>query len=154
MQENLKGFGHGDFTFLIGFIKSQHFESRSQFDDLCSKMWQSSRPEDNYVKSIENQAVISLEQIFQHFKVDLKCDLQFYSMHPEELTRDLGRPSNDLQGSENELYTKVVTKLFSLEDTEQVLTFKEFRPLYHDGNDTYASAERGPNYFIFYHVTS
>ncbi len=165
--KNLGGTGPGDFTFNVGFILMEHFESRSQFDEHFSCEWQwPDDPKDlaeNYVERDGEKESASFEEVLEFFRVGLDCNMNYYKDHTD-VERDLGRKVDnremDLKPLERELRAKAVSALFDLSDDNDVeggggsggghVTFSNFRPLWSDGNDTFASARRGRYYFTFH----
>ncbi len=165
--KNLGGTGPGDFTFNVGFILMEHFESRSQFDEHFSCEWQwpddPKDPAENYVERDGKKESASFEEVLEFFRVRLDCNMNYYKDHAN-VEQDLGRKVDnremDSKLLECELRAKAVSTLFDLGDDDDVegrgrsgggqVTFSNFQPLWSDGNDTFASARRGRYYFTFH----
>ncbi|XP_018014083.1 uncharacterized protein LOC108671116 [Hyalella azteca] len=163
--QKLKASSFGDYEFSLGIIHSRHFESREKLDSLYSQEWQYSEPFDPN-KKVETVEKITFQKALELLTVTISCNMDYYLANYEEMEKDLGRKLVNfdrddeklVKGLEQELFYNQVVKIIggSVDDdraTSSVM-LKNFRNLFYDGNDTFATAEHGEHYLIFHHLTS
>ena len=162
LTQKLKARSHGDSTLSVGIISAKHFESREKLDTLYSKEWEWSEPAFPD-KPITTIGQISFQEALKdHLNFTISCNMDYYLANLEEMEKDLGRKldnldlnNKDLMGKlENELFLNQSIKIFGDENDEEekvksTVIFRDFRVLFFDGNDKFATARRGDRYLIF-----
>jgi len=176
-KPNLIGDSSGDFSCLVGIISTKHFDNREELDALYSKEYGRSQP----VAEIER---ISLEKALKLLKVDISCNVDYYSHNLDEMEKDLGRKLENFDVNDKELMKDLESELLynqevlifgeesdddvsraasqkqkmnrkrKMNNEQKSLTLRDFHLLYSDGNDKIATARRGDHYVLFYYATS
>jgi len=169
LTPKLKGFGWGDYTFLISVINTKYFETREKLDGMYSEEYRKDCP-------VSNVERISFEDVLKIMTITISCNVEYYLSHRDEMEKDLGRRLKNFDANnkdmmkklEMELFYNQVVKIFGEdndgddnvtkgeehETVEKVLTLRDFRLLYADGNERIASTQRGNYYFLFLYITS
>ncbi|XP_018014196.1 uncharacterized protein LOC108671210 [Hyalella azteca] len=165
LTPKLKASSFGDYDFSLGLIPSIYFESREKFDSLYSQEWQDAEPFDPN-KTVETVEKIPFEEALKQLTVTLSCNMEYYLANRDEMEQDLGRKLDSFNAEdesfmkrlERELFYNQVIKIVGESEDDDKATcsvmLKDFKNLFYDGNDTYATARRGDHYLIFQHATS
>lgn len=163
LTPKLKASSYGDYCLTIGMIDAKYFESREKLDFLYAQEWRCSGrcDPDRPVTTFER---ISFEEALKFLTVTLSCDMDFYLGNRDEMEKDLGRKLDNLDLNNNNVMKQLEEELFyyqtikicgvNEEDEKPAVILRDFRRLYANGNEWFATAIRGEHYFIFYYVTS
>ncbi|XP_018007225.1 uncharacterized protein LOC108665023 [Hyalella azteca] len=165
LNPKLKASSFGDYYCALMFMPSRYFESREKLDYLYSHVWHgdSSFDPNEPVETIEK---IPFEEALKLLTVTLSCNMEYYLANWDEMEKDLGRKLDSFnpedesftKGLERELFYNQVIKIIGESEDDDKATFsvmlKDFRALFLEGNDNFATARRGDNYLLFHHVTS
>ena len=158
ITDKLKLDASGEWDFSVSMIHSAYFDSREEMDlffcpeserQICSDMEQ--------YKQKEN---ISINEAFEVSKLEVvSANLDYYSKHPDELRKDLGRDivENIIIDEKlmDELFYNQMCKIFGgplpsdgdANDRKFMLT--DFHLLEYDGNSVSATAQRDQFYVYF-----
>jgi hypothetical protein len=166
LTTKLKADSYGDWYFEIRCIKTEHFESREKLDSLYIE--ESEREGD---RECHNAQRTSLQKAMQVLDVDLSCNMEYYLNHRDQIEHDLNRQidfNHELDSAENhtrleqELLFKLLCRLFVPDDIsneddisgiskyEKAFMLDDFRLLSSDGNDYFATAQRGDYFILFF----
>ena len=154
-----------DWEFIIETINSAHFDSREKLDDLYLPK------EFRKIPELEvNLDKISINKVFEMFNAEVKCNMDYYLKHPEEMEKDLRRKIKEEEFNsprlEQELFYTLMCKILGdsepsdkLEQTgkdetsfDKVFMLKDFHFLPCDCNAYFATAKRGDFYLLFCHI--
>ncbi|KAL7675244.1 hypothetical protein ACOME3_001507 [Neoechinorhynchus agilis] len=154
-SERINHISAGDYKFYLDLAPKDYFASRERFDALSSYNWEGSETHLN----VTTLATISLRDALKTCYIKVICNMEYYFQRPDQLEKDLGRPLErgfDLKRLDRELFSKLSIQIFGKcdDDRNNDITLTNFRILEYDGNDLYATAERGNNYYIFHFLTS
>ncbi|CAF0707340.1 unnamed protein product [Brachionus calyciflorus] len=165
----LKAFSYGDWQLYISGIKCKYFQNREVFDNLTSvKEMEIDKP-----KSLEYIPYISIQEALKFLKVDFNCDMDYYLSDLSKIRNDLQQDLSDNLINENldkiqdKLFYVIMCEIFDGCDSDEKESYKnesiknqannetgmsfifsEFRLLYNDKGEKYATARRGEYYII------
>jgi hypothetical protein len=163
--EKLKCTSYSCWEFIVEAINSAYFDSREKLDDLFVP--KESRTESS---SCFNLNKISINDAFDILNVKVRCNMDYYLKHPEEMEKDLSRKIKDEEFNspmlEQELFYTLMCKILgdsepsdkldqaSIDETSfgQVFMLKDFHLLSNDGNIIHATAKRGDFYLLFFYA--
>ncbi|KAL7673591.1 hypothetical protein ACOME3_008444 [Neoechinorhynchus agilis] len=153
--------GPDEYAFSLNLAPKDYFGSRERLDTLVAYEWELEDPVAplNGFNKVPTFTRISFRDALKACRVEPTCNMEYYFQRPARLEKDLGRPLQrvfDVKELERELFYKLNIQLFGKcdDDRNNDLMLTNFRILFSDGNDLYATAERGNNYYIFYFITS
>ncbi|XP_018013557.1 uncharacterized protein LOC108670602 [Hyalella azteca] len=165
VNPKLKASSFGDYYCGLSLMPSSYFESREKFDYLYSLRWQGD-PSFDPNDPVETIEKISLEKALELLTVTLSCNMEYYLANRDEMEKDLGRKldsfnaedESSMKRLERELFYNQVIKIVGESEDDDKATFsvmlKDFRALFLEGNDNFATARRGDYYLLFHHATS
>ena len=158
--EKLRATSFGDWLCEVRTINSKYFATREKFDDLfISKSERKTRHD--WVSANR----ISIRRALEKIGAKIRCNMDYYLNHQNELENDLDRKidlsielkKENRKKLEKELFYKLMCKLFGnegsseAENDQKQFMLNDLRLLSFDGNDLFASAKRGNYYFLFYY---
>lgn len=156
----LKTSGCGYYTFSLGIISRDHFESREKLDDLYSFEWRLSTASFPGKKGIFFEKIQFQELLKDVFHIKMKTNLDHYLSNRDEMRRDLGRDiiegeSVSFKKLKEELFFKLSLKIFGNEDDDEetaksAVILRDFRVLFDDDTEVFATARRGAHYLIMH----
>ena len=145
MNRKLQVEGHGDYAVWISWSSTKHFQSREKMDAMFVQA-----SEYDYDPAISTRESVSLEEALDSFDVTLFCNWKYFEDNPDEQRK---LPAGDPEQQKAAILKTELAKLFQ-QDTVAEIMFNDFRILHEDGNDTFATAQRGDKYFMFRFGTS
>ena len=163
--EKLKCTSYSCWEFIVEAINSAHFDSREKLDDLFI-------PKENRTTSSTCVYLnkISINDAFGILNVKVKCNMDYYLNHPEEIEIDLNRKIKEEDFNsprlEQELFYTLMCKILGdgepsdkldqagKDETsfDKAFMLKDFHLLSNDGNIIHATAKRGDFYLLFFYA--